>query len=46
MIEVVIKELEIGLVRKIKKVREKDKKIVKVVEKMKKVEVKILRGDK
>jgi len=33
------------LVEKIKRVREKDKKVVKVVENMKKARVKALRGD-
>ena len=46
MIEVIIKELEIILVEKIKKMRGKDKEVVKVVEKVKKVGVKALRGNK
>ena len=45
IIEIVVKELEIMLVEKIKRVREKDKKVVKVVENMKKARVKALRGD-
>ena len=46
MIEVIVKELEIILVEKIKKMRGKDKEVVKVVEKVKKVGVKALRGNK
>jgi len=46
MTEVVIKRLEVVLVEKIKKAREKDKKIVKVVEEIKKARVKNLRGNK
>ena len=45
IIEIVVKELEIMLVEKIKRVREKDEKVVKVVENMKKARVKALRGD-
>ena len=42
-----VEELETKLVKKLfKKVREKDEEVVKVVEKMKKVRVKVLRGDK
>ena len=40
--EVVIEELEIDIVKKIKKARSKDEEIIRVVEKMKKVNVKIL----
>ena len=36
MIEIVIKGLEVDLVKKIKRIREKDKEVVKVVEEMKK----------
>ena len=46
MTEVVIKRLEVVLVEKIKRAREKDKKVVKVVEEIKKARVKNLRGDK
>jgi len=46
MMEVVVERLETKLVEKIKKAREKDKEVVRVVEKMKKAEVKVLRGDK
>ena len=44
--EVVIEGLEIELVEKIKKVRSKDEDVVRVVEEMKKVGVKELRGNK
>ena len=43
--EVVVEGLEAKLVEKIKRVRGKDKEIVKVVEKMKKAEVKVSKGD-
>ena len=43
--EVVVKRLETKLVKKIKKTREKDEEVVRVVEEMKKAEVKILRGN-
>ena len=43
MIEVVVEGQEMMLVEKMKKTREKDEEVVKVVEKMKKVEVKVLR---
>ena len=42
--EVAIEELEIDIVEKIKKARDKDKEVVKVVEEMKKTGVKVLRG--
>ena len=45
IIEVVVKRLEIILVEKIKRAREKDKKVVKVVEEMKKARVRTLRGN-
>jgi len=41
MIEVVVEEPEMILVEKIKKARGKDKEVVRVVEKIKKVEVKV-----
>ena len=44
--EVVIDELEVDIVDKIKKVRGKDKKVVRVVEEMKKASIKVLRRDK
>ena len=44
--EVVIEELEVGLLEKIKKARSKDKDVVRVVEEMKKTKVKKLRGNK
>ena len=43
MIEVVVEGSEMMLVEKMKRTREKDEEVVKVVEKMKKVEVKVLR---
>ena len=43
--EVVIEEPEVELLEKIKKARSKDKDVVRVVEKMKKVRVKELRGE-
>ena len=45
MQEVVIKGPEVDIVEKIKKARSKDKKVVRVVEEIKKVKVKILQGD-
>jgi len=42
--EVVIDGPEVDIVEKIKKARSKDKKVVRVVEKMKKAEVKMLQG--
>ena len=41
----IVEGLEIVLVEKIKRTKEKDKIIIKVVKKMKKAEVKVLRGD-
>ena len=46
MQEVVIEGLEVYILEKIKKVRSKDKKVVRVVEEMKKEKVKMLQGDK
>ena len=46
MIEVVVEGPEMMLVEKMKRTREKDEEVVKVVEKMKKVEVKVLRRNK
>ena len=43
--EVVIEGLEEDIIKKIKKARDKDKKIVRVVEEIKKVGVKVLRGE-
>ena len=40
--EVVIEGLEVDIVEKIKKVRSKDEEVVRVVEKIKKAEVKVL----
>ena len=44
--EVVIEELEVELLEKIKKARSKDKDVIRVVEEMKKTKVKKLRGNK
>ena len=44
--KVVIKESEVDILEKIKIAREKDKKVIKVVEEMEKTRVKVLRGDK
>ena len=43
--KVVIKELEVDILEKIKIARGKDKEVVKVVEEIKKVRVKVLQGD-
>ena len=43
--EVVIDGLEVDIIEKIKKARSKDEEIVKVVEEMKKANIKVLRGD-
>ena len=43
--EVVVKGPEIVLVNKIKRMREKDEEVVRVVEEMKKAEVRALRGN-
>jgi len=45
IIEVVVEGLEMALVEKLRRVKEKDKEVVRVVEEMKKAEVKVLRGD-
>ena len=45
MQKVVIESLEVDILEKIKKARSKDKEVVRVVEEMKQVKVKILRGD-
>jgi len=45
MVEVVVKELETILVKKIKRARGKDEKVVRVIEEMKKAGVRMLRGD-
>ena len=45
MMEVVVKGPEIVLVNKIKRMREKDEEVVRVVEEMKKAEVRALRGN-
>ena len=45
MQEVVIEGPEVDILEKIKKARIKDKKVVRVVEEMKKMKVKMLQGD-
>jgi len=45
MIEVVVEEPEIILLEKFKKAREKDEEVVRVIEEIKKVGIKNLRGD-
>ena len=45
IIEVIVKELETMLVKKIKRIRKKAEEVVKVVEEMKRVKVRVLRGD-
>ena len=46
MIEVVVEGLEVDIVEKIEKTREKNKKVFRVIEEMKKIGVKVLREDK
>jgi len=46
LLEVVIKGLEVDILEKIKIAKSKNKKIVRVVEEMKKVGVEVLRGEK
>ena len=43
--KVVIEEPEVNILEKIKKARSKDKEVVKVVEEMKKAEIKTVRGE-
>jgi len=43
---VVIDGLEVDILEKIKKTRSKDKEIVRVIEEMKKTEVKVIKGNK
>ena len=45
LIEVAVERLEVDMIKKIKKAREKNNKVVRVVEKMKKAEVKVLRDE-
>ena len=45
IIEVIVKELETMLVKKIKRIRKKAEEVVKVVEEMKRVKVRVLRED-
>jgi len=43
---VVIKEYKVDILEKIKIARSKDEEVVRIVEKIKKVGIKVLRGDK
>ena len=43
--EVVIEEPEVDIIEKIKKARGKNKEVVRIVEEMKKVKVKVVRGE-
>ena len=43
--EVVIKGPKVDIIEKIKRAREKNKKVVRIVEEIKKAKVKVLRGD-
>ena len=43
--EIIIEGLEIDIVEKIKKARSKDKEVIRIVEKMKKVGVKLIQGE-
>ena len=43
--EVIIEEPEVDIVEKIKKARSKNKKVVRIVEKMKKAGVKVIQGE-
>ena len=45
ILEVIVEELEIEILEKIKKAKAKDKEIVRVIEKMKKVGIKTLKRD-
>ena len=44
LLEVVIEELEINILEKIKIARSKNKEVIRVIEEIKKVEVKVLQG--
>ena len=45
IMKVVVKGSEMALVEKLRRVKEKDKEVVRIVGEMKKAEVKVLRGD-
>ena len=45
LVEVVVKGLEVDILENIKKTKEKDEEIVRVVEKIKRADIKILRGN-
>ena len=46
LLEVVIEEPKVDIIEKIKRARSKDEEVVRVVEEMKKAEVKTLKGEK
>ena len=46
LVEILVDRLEVDIVEKIKKARSKDKKVVRVVEEIKKAWVKVLKDDK
>ena len=46
LVKVIIKGLEVDIIEKIRITREKNKEVIRVVKKMKKIEVKTLREDK
>jgi len=46
LVEVVIKELEVEILEKMKIARERDEEVVRVIEKMKKAKLKVLRDNK
>ena len=45
LVEVVVKGLEVDILENIKKTKEKDEEIVRVVEKIKRADIKMLRGN-
>ena len=46
MVKVVVEELQVNIVEKIEKTRDKNKEVIRVVEEIKKVRVKVLRDNK
>ena len=46
MVKVVVEELQVNIVEKIEKTRDKNKEVIRVVEEIKKVRVKVLRNNK
>ena len=43
MVEIIVEELEVNILEKIKNIKEKDKEVVRIAEKMKKTDIKNLR---